>query len=630
MLCLSSSAQADVAREWSEALLDAIRGDQARPTIHARNLYHVSAGMWDAWAVYDPQAQGVFFTEKHPSSNPTHDRHIAISYAAYRLLSHRFAQSASAVQTQAALDQLMLQLGLDTQQTTTTGNAPTAIGNRIAAAIIQMGMQDGSNEVSGYANAFYLPINDPLVPDLPGNPDITDPNRWQPLALDYFIDQSGVVLGDYPDFLSPEWGDVTTFSMTGGDVTQYTRDGNSYQVYKDPGPPPLLGTATDDDYRTGFEQVVEFSATLDPSSGNMIDISPATRGNNSLGHNDGQGRALNPITGQPYQPQVVPAGDYFRVLAEFWADGPDSETPPGHWFTILNYVSDHPQFEKRWQGQGPIMDDLEWEVKSYLAMGGAMHDAAVAAWSVKGWYDYTRPISAIRYMCDNGQSSDPQVMSYDPNGIRLDPGLIELVTPSTVVPGGRHEHLAGFNQANVGKVALYAWRGPDHINDPNSDTAGVGWILCENWWPYQRPTFVTPPFAGYVSGHSTFSRTAAEVMTQMTGTPFFPGGMGEFQAPMNAFLVFEQGPSQDITLQWATYQDASDECSLSRIYGGIHPTADDIPGRLMGFQIGHQAFARANQYFFGPSTTQVPLHEWAYVLMVLFVLVLARRRLKIN
>ena len=42
-----------------------------------------------------------------------------------------------------------------------------------------------------------------------------------------------------------------------------------------------------------------------------------------------------------------------------------------------------------------------------------MHDAAISAWSVKGWYDYIRPISAIRYMADEqGQSSDPNLPNY--------------------------------------------------------------------------------------------------------------------------------------------------------------------------------------------------------------------------
>ena len=80
------------------------------------------------------------------------------------------------------------------------------------------------------------------------------------------------------------------------------------------------------------------------------------------------------------------------------------------------------------------------------------------------------------------------------------------------------------------------------------------------------------------------------MLTAFTGDAFFPSGFGEFIAPADEFLVFEDGPSVDVTLQWATYFDAADECSLSRIYGGIHPRADDIPGRLAGDQIGQDAF----------------------------------------
>jgi hypothetical protein len=174
-----------------------------------------------------------------------------------------------------------------------------------------------------------------------------------------------------------------------------------------------------------------------------------------------------------------------------------------------------------------------------------------------------------------------------------------VITAATAAPGGRHADIAGAGGEHIGKIALRAWRGPDFIADPAVDTAGVGWIRCENWWPYQRPTFVTPPFAGYVSGHSTFSRAAAEVLTRLSGDPYFPGGIGEFHAPANDYLVFEEGPSVDLVLQWATYYDAADECSLSRIYGGIHPPGDDIPGRLMGALIGNQAFDRALRHFDG-------------------------------
>ena len=147
---------------------------------------------------------------------------------------------------------------------------------------------------------------------------------------------------------------------------------------------------------------------------------------------------------------------------------------------------------------------------------------------------------------------------------------------------------------------MLAWQGPDAILSPIWDEAEVGWILAENWWPYQRPSFVTPPFAGYVSGHSTFSRAAAEIMTAITGSAFFPGGMGEFPVVEDQFLVFEDGPSQSFSLQWATYRDASDQCSLSRIWGGIHPPADDFPGRQLGIEIAELTMAKVSGYFVGP------------------------------
>ncbi|MED5420997.1 MAG: hypothetical protein VYD01_06010, partial [Pseudomonadota bacterium] len=103
----------------------------------------------------------------------------------------------------------------------------------------------------------------------------------------------------------------------------------------------------------------------------------------------------------------------------------------------------------------------------------------------------------------------------------------------------------------------------------------------------------------YISGHSTYSRAAAEVLTAITGDPFFPGGKSGFQIQANQFLFFEDGPSVDMTLEWATYRDASDQTSLSRLWGGIHPPADDIPGRLIGERVGIDAFNLARRYFNG-------------------------------
>ena len=129
--------------------------------------------------------------------------------------------------------------------------------------------------------------------------------------------------------------------------------------------------------------------------------------------------------------------------------------------------------------------------------------------------------------------------------------------------------------------------------------AGVQWEPAAVWVPYQRSTFVTPAFPGFISGHSTFSRAAAEVLTDLTGSPYFPGGLGEFVAAKDSFLSFETGPSTEVRLQWATYQDAADEAGQSRLWGGIHLEPDDLTGRRLGHQVGLDAAALARRYYVG-------------------------------
>ena len=115
---------------------------------------------------------------------------------------------------------------------------------------------------------------------------------------------------------------------------------DSDQPWIDPGPPPFLGTATDAEFKSNLVAVIRSSSQLTTEDGVTIDISPATIGNNTLGTNDGHGYTTNPVTGQPYATNLVLRGDFTRSLTEFWADGPSSETPPGHWNVIANNVSD--------------------------------------------------------------------------------------------------------------------------------------------------------------------------------------------------------------------------------------------------------------------------------------------------
>ncbi|WP_020208728.1 vanadium-dependent haloperoxidase [Gilvimarinus chinensis] len=617
---LSDEKSPSLARRWNEVLLEAIRNDYARPTSHARNLFHLSAVMYDAWTVYSDTESSYLLGKTLNGFSCPFDRdgftvysekarETTISYAAYRLITHRFSQSPSVAYTLLQSNRLMETLGLNPELATPSAQSGAAeLGNYIADCYIRYGLQDGSNEENGYQSRYYQPVNPPIAPAEPGNPDVNDRGRWQAIELETSIDQSGNQVSSVPKFIGAEWGNVLPFALTESDRQSHQRGGHTYTVYLDPGEPPYPNSHYREIYQRTFALVAIWGAHLDPAKTPVIDISPGALGNLDIdefprdfseydqfyslfaGGDPGKGHAVNPITGQSYPKQEVPLGDYARVLAEFWADGPESETPPGHWFVILNHVTDHPDFERRLWGAESV-GPLEWDIKAYFSLGAAMHDSAVAAWSNKGWYDFTRPVSAIRAMADLGQSSDPAAASYHPEGLPLYPGFIELVREG--------DPLAQNQPENIGKIKLYSWRGPDYIESPQTDIAGVGWILAENWWPYQRPTFVTPPFAGYVSGHSTFSRAAAEVLTAITGSEYFPGGMGEFEAPKNEFLVFERGPSTDVTLQWATYRDASDQCSLSRIWGGIHPPVDDLRGRFMGEKVAQKAINLVQAMFAG-------------------------------
>jgi hypothetical protein len=573
-----------VARQWDEVLLDAIRRALPNPPVHARNLFHVSVAMWDAWAAYDPSASGYLINEKDTAADVTAARNEAISYAAYRVLTERYIKAVGASDSLSEFDDLMDALGYPIGTTTTDGSSPAAVGNRIAKAVIAYGLTDGSNEPGGYADPSYKPVNGPLVVAQPGT-SMNDPNRWQPLQIAHMISQNGIpVTNGVQQAVGPGWGFTKSFGIPAGGASG---------VPIDPGPPPKLGDPqTDQELKNEIVEVIRDSSLLDPAENLTIDISPGVRGNNDLGTNDGQGHPVNPATGKAYAPDLVNEADFGRVMAEFWADGPNSETPPGHWNVLANLASDGLAPNLRIGGSGPAVDRLQWDVKLYLALNASVHDAAIAAWGLKGYYDSSRPISLIRYMSGLGQSSDPAGPAYNKEGLPLVPGLIEVITAQSSAPGQRHAALA----AHVGEIAIRAWGG--NPADPKTQVGGVSWILGSTWVPYQLPTFVTPSFPAYASGHSSFSRAAAEVLTAFTGSEYFPGGLATYTIKAGS-LKFEAGPTADVNLEWATYYDAADQAGQSRLWGGIHIQADDFTGRRMGAQCGKSAWDLARRYYSG-------------------------------
>jgi hypothetical protein len=390
-LCM---AQQSVARQWNEAMLSAIREDLARPPVQARNLFHVSMAMYDAWAVYDAVAKtyllgktigGTYypFTGVGPvaPANVESYRNKAISFAAYRVLVQRYALSPNAGTSLNRFNALMLSLGYDKNYTSTnyTNNDPADLGNYIAQKVIEMGLADGARQAQNYQYLDYLPVNTPLSMTASSNTTMTDPNRWQPLNITGAFDQNGNPIPALQRFVCPEWGRVLPFAMPISSAVHYTRFGADFPVYYDPGVPPMLDTVnvnsvSSQDFKWGHTMVAAWSSHLDPNDPTMWDISPKSMGNitsypttlvgqhsfyNFAGGGDpGTGYSVNPVTGAAYTPQMVRRGEYTRMVSQYWADGPSSETPPGHWYVLLNQVGDYPGFQKKYEGIGTVLSNL--------------------------------------------------------------------------------------------------------------------------------------------------------------------------------------------------------------------------------------------------------------------------------
>lgn len=577
-----------VARRWIEQNLAAIRLEIPEPGVHARNLYHLSLALFDAWALFSEDQSPLVsqallplldFTAFEDQDAIEAAREEAISYAAWQILAYRYGEIHNNQRTLNCIDALLEDLGFSRPSEEEDPSFGAFVGSLVGEGIIAAFADDGALENLNYQDPDYQFLAPPLSVDEPDT-DAIDPSLWQELDLAQAVTQNGIPIeAGRQGYIGPHWGNVRPFAM---------ERPAPEELYITPGPRPELGP----EMTEWVVDVLRRTAWLDIQDGVMMDISPGSYGNNPLGTDDGTGHDVNPFTGLPYEPQLVPRGDFGRVLAEYWADGPDSETPPGHWNTIAHIAVDDPLFERRFRGEGPIIENLKYDVHLYLVLNGALHDAAVVAWEIKRYYETARPITLIRWKGARGQSSDPEKPSYDPDGLPLVPGLIELITAESSAPGMPHENLRPY----IGEIAVFTW--PGAPGDYRNRLSPCIWIRAVEWSPYQPSTFVSPAFPGYVSGHSTFSRAAAEVLTFLTGSSYFPGGQAEFFAEQERYLDFENGPSVDVRLQWATYFDAADQAGQSRIWGGIHILPDDFDGRIFGAQVGAQASQWAQEHLF--------------------------------
>src|SRR6266404_4499490 len=127
-----AAASNSVARVWDERALAAIRVDTPHPPAQARNLFSLSACMWDAGAAYDTNgAVGYVYRGKHTAADVTAARKEAISFAAYRMLKERHVYSRNAAPTLAADDAQMTALGYNTNEISRNTTTAAGVGNSV-------------------------------------------------------------------------------------------------------------------------------------------------------------------------------------------------------------------------------------------------------------------------------------------------------------------------------------------------------------------------------------------------------------------------------------------------------------------------------------------------------------------
>ena len=228
--------------------------------------------------------------------------------------------------------------------------------------------------------------------------------------------------------------------------------------------------------------------------------------------------------------------DEQKLIAEFWEDGGGTSFPPGTWMTFGQFVSARDS------------NSLDEDAQLFFALGNAVFDAGVATWEAKAFYDYVRPVRAIRSLGELG--------------------------------------LIGEFNADLGGFAIEAWAGPE---------LGTQTILATDFTTYQTPgSDPSPPFAEYTSGHSAFSAAGATILELFSGSDAF--GADITFAPGESRFEPDFTPQSETTLAWETFADAADEAGLSRLYGGIHFEEGDINGRILGQEVGAAVFETA-QFF---------------------------------
>src|SRR5215216_4139735 len=318
------SAYDDVVLRWGEEALTAVRATKPGPTVVARSLAIVQTARYDAGAAYDAKALGTRLggSLRRPASEYT------VNYKSKAISYAAYRVLVDLFPSHASdFSGFMSALGYDPGDTSTDPSLPQGIGNLVAQALLDFRHHDGANQLADEPGGDPTkPYSDysPLYSPVNDWNRVSDVYRWQPLCVP--LPPAGATScsgsSSVQKFATPHWGRVTPFALTKPD--QF-------------GPPPMDRSSLPASAR----DLVETQADLD---------------------------------------------DLEKTIAYYWADGPGSELPPGHWAMIAAAAS---------RAAGTSLDG---NVKLFFALANGLLDASIATWNAKRVQDSVRPITYIRWL----------------------------------------------------------------------------------------------------------------------------------------------------------------------------------------------------------------------------------------
>ena len=535
---------------WDQAIQAAVIQESPGPTIASRAYAIVHSSIYEAWAAYDPIAIGTAYLDGlQVDTNLINDANKmeAMSYAAYVAALDLFPDQHE------IFDKLLGDLGYSYNLEGVLSDA-AVLGIMAAEAVLADRVNDGSNQANDYAaTSAYTPVN--TDPD-----SVVELDRWTPTYVP--IDSGGPET--LQQFLTPHWGDVTPFALDNGGELRPVAPEPFFNSFLDASIDMasktitlhgLSDSATQQELQTLKQQLFdlyEHTASFD----DVKNFIKAAKTHIRTGEPqdtelilDVSKSLIGPVVNPGFIKQaedIVAASAALtqeqKVIAEFWEDGGGTAFPPGTWMTFGQFVSARDEHS---------LDD---DAQLFFALANAVMDAGIATWEAKVFYDYARPVSAIR---DLG-----------------------------------HLGLIGEFDENFGGYVITAYAGEDF---------GVTQILATDFITYQNlEADPSPPFAEYTSGHSSFSAAGAEVLKLFTGSEDFGASV-----EIDFFLFEEQSPDAPVILEWDTFDEAADEAGLSRIYGGIHFDDGDINGRILGEEVGAAVFELAQTYIDGTADNTI-------------------------